>query len=384
MSSPAVASLGYLKSNCTDEELFLSFEKMISGSQFPSNVITDVNPFLYMPSNLPDGIWFFICSEEIKDNKVGFWKTKGNACEIFSNSVITGLRTTLEFYEGQAPHGCKTDWVMHKHRILQREPCEGSKAKEANFLCRVFLGGEQSQNHEMEQKLASSGIQSENYVHPAKSVAAESSIGQSSTSKPQVIEDDSTSRLALAERFPEPWLENLPEVDYLSGGDYMELLDLDNPASPSSSSENSSCVTMSSDGCFDALALLQDLECGDSQKDVDLKFAVSSSLRPEEGVMFPPTSGSLVTGGRNMLAPEEILNTDCFIPKSAACGQVIDNSFNRAIKNPKTNFGNEGPSSNSRNVTASLNSHIEAPDGENRAAVDRKKNFMKYLCFMAF
>lgn len=76
-----------------------------------------------------DGIWFFICSEEIKDTKLGFWKNKGNACEIFSNSVITGSRTTLEFYEGQAPYGCKTDWVMHKYSILQREPCEGSKAK---------------------------------------------------------------------------------------------------------------------------------------------------------------------------------------------------------------------------------------------------------------
>lgn len=93
----------------------------------------------------------------------------------------------------------------------------------------------------------------------------------------------------MAERFPEPWQENLPEVGYLSEGDYMELLDLDNPASPSSSSENSSCVTMSSGECFDSLALLQDL--GDSQKDVGLKFAVSSSLRPEEGIVFPPSSG---------------------------------------------------------------------------------------------
>ncbi|KAG2663895.1 hypothetical protein I3843_16G055600 [Carya illinoinensis] len=381
MSSPAVASLGDLKSNCTVEELFLSFEKMISGSQFPSNVLPDVNPFLYRPSNLPVGFWLFFCSEEIND-KLGFWKTKEHACEIFSNSIITGLRTTLEFYEGQAPHGCKTDWLMHKYRILQREPCEGSEAKEASFLCRVFLGGEQSPNHEMEQKLASTGIQSENYVHPAKSVAAESSIGQSSTNKPQVVEDDSTSRLALAERFPEPWQENLPEVGYLSEGDYMELLDLDNPASPSSSSENSSCVTMSSGECFDSLALLQDL--GDSQKDVGLKFAVSSSLRPEEGIVFPPSSGSLVTGGRNMLAPEEILNTDCFSPESAARNQVIDNIFNYTRKNQKTNFGNEGPSSNSRDVAASLNCNIEAPEGENRAAVDRKRNFMKYLCFMAF
>lgn len=64
MCPPAVASLGDLKSNCTDEELFLSFEKMISGSQFPSNVITYVNPFLYMPSYLP-GKWYVLLDHHI-------------------------------------------------------------------------------------------------------------------------------------------------------------------------------------------------------------------------------------------------------------------------------------------------------------------------------
>lgn len=58
--------------------------------------------------------------------------------------------------------------------------------QEASFLCRVSLDGEQSQNHGRQQKLVSTGIQIENRVHPSKSVATEISIGQSSTSKPQV------------------------------------------------------------------------------------------------------------------------------------------------------------------------------------------------------
>lgn len=76
-----------------------------------------------------------------------------------------------------------------------------------------------------------------------------------------------------------------------------------------------------------------------------------------------------------MLAPEEILNNNCFIPESAD-----NNIFKSARKNQKTNFGNEGPS-NSRDVTASLRRRIEYPDGENMAAVDRKK---KLKCFMPF
>ncbi|KAK1575106.1 hypothetical protein Q3G72_002666 [Acer saccharum] len=44
----------------------------------------------------------------------------------------------------------------------------------------------------------------------------------------------------------------MPDSDYISRGDFLELLHLlDEPASPSSSSETSSCVTMSSDDFFD-------------------------------------------------------------------------------------------------------------------------------------
>lgn len=85
-----------------------------------------------------------------------------------------------------------------------------------------------------------------------------------------------------------------------------------------------------------------------------------------------------------MSPPEKILKTDSSIRKSAARRQVLDNGIlkdNNRNKKPK--FRNEGPSS-SRKVSASFNTHIASPEGENTSADERKKKFKKYLCFLPF
>ncbi|KAK3043091.1 hypothetical protein RJ639_001206 [Escallonia herrerae] len=114
----------------TEEELFKSLRKIIDGSPLPGNVITDVNPYQYKPSHLPEGK---------KDSENGFWKVKGKACEIFTNSTITGWRTTLEFYEGQAPHGPRIDWLIQEYGITYKGVGNNSKPK--GFWGWWVLGG---------------------------------------------------------------------------------------------------------------------------------------------------------------------------------------------------------------------------------------------------
>ena len=62
--------------------------------------------------------------------------------------------------------------------------------QETNLLCGVFHDGGQSQNHEKQLKLGSTNTASENHVHTTQSVVpnANNSIGQSSTSQPQVCQ----------------------------------------------------------------------------------------------------------------------------------------------------------------------------------------------------
>lgn len=48
----------------------------------------------------------------------GFWKATGRDKPICTKvQQLIGMRKTLVFYEGRAPHGNKTDWIMHEFRL---------------------------------------------------------------------------------------------------------------------------------------------------------------------------------------------------------------------------------------------------------------------------
>ncbi|XP_009782234.1 NAC domain-containing protein 21/22-like [Nicotiana sylvestris] len=68
----------------------------------------------------------------------GYWKATGKDRAIMrKGSCLVGMRKTLVFYQGRAPKGRKTDWVMHEFR-LETTPPHISSIKEDWVLCRVF------------------------------------------------------------------------------------------------------------------------------------------------------------------------------------------------------------------------------------------------------
>ncbi|KAL2331127.1 hypothetical protein Fmac_018708 [Flemingia macrophylla] len=69
----------------------------------------------------------------------GYWKATGKDRPILRKGTLVGMRKTLVFYQGRAPKGRKTEWVMHEFRIEgPHGPPKFSSSKEDWVLCRVF------------------------------------------------------------------------------------------------------------------------------------------------------------------------------------------------------------------------------------------------------
>jgi hypothetical protein len=74
----------------------------------------------------PQNDWYFFSHKDKKyptgtrtnrATAAGFWKATGRDKIIYSGFKRIGLRKTLVFYRGRAPHGQKSDWIMHEYRL---------------------------------------------------------------------------------------------------------------------------------------------------------------------------------------------------------------------------------------------------------------------------
>ncbi|KAK8696229.1 hypothetical protein V6N13_001365 [Hibiscus sabdariffa] len=323
------ASIGF---TCTMEELFIGLEKFTNGSPLPSNVINDVDPYKYEPQNLPDDFWFLSSSKGNTDTEHGLWKISEEALEVFSNSDFVGWRTTLEYYSGQVPYERKTNWVMQVFSTTQKRPSD-AYAKKALLKLKDLQAYSLTRFNEVQQNVSGVRIDAENLLPEPPVLDANCSTRIGSSSNPQVNKHDEKEVPRVAERLPAPenQEQNIAEMDFFSGakndffseGDFLELNDLDNPAS-SSRSYNSSAMSFSSDEYFDSMAFLQELdqdqvlEHNDTGKNLD----VSASNIPDEVVIVPaPLAGSLVSIEGSDSDSDELFKTTSFAPNSASGGE---------------------------------------------------------------
>ncbi|KAI7751475.1 hypothetical protein M8C21_019910 [Ambrosia artemisiifolia] len=238
----------------TNEVIFMSLFNFKRGKPLPENVTSDVNPYQYRPSDLPADLWY-LWSGVQKDAECGFWQETEEPRETFSNSIIVGIKTTLQFYEGRPSHSRKTDWLMQRYTITEK--CD-KDTKDPRALCRVFLAN---------------------------------TDGKISIN----LEPQAVSLSELVGRPPHPVFEQSSEMDCILRRDYLELNDLIDPGSRTSSSvsTNSSCLTMTSDEYFDSVALLQEIE--NDTKGSSVRFNLSAPLKSTEVFIHPATSVSLIT-----------------------------------------------------------------------------------------
>ncbi|XP_039133171.1 protein BEARSKIN2 [Dioscorea cayenensis subsp. rotundata] len=168
----------------TDEELLLYYlKKKIAYEKFDLEVIRDVDLNKMEPWDLqercrigstPQNEWYFFSHKDRKyptgsrtnrATTAGFWKATGRDKCIRTTYKKIGMRKTLVFYRGRAPHGQKTDWIMHEYRLEDSDDPQNIISSEDGWVvCRVFkkkcffkIGSQGIESHTQESHMNTKG-----------------------------------------------------------------------------------------------------------------------------------------------------------------------------------------------------------------------------------
>ncbi|XP_073525513.1 LOW QUALITY PROTEIN: uncharacterized protein [Phyllobates terribilis] len=142
----------------TDEELVNYYlDRKITGRKIELEIIPEVDLYKCEPWDYPDKSylpskdmeWYFFSPRDRKypngsrtnrATEAGYWKATGKDRSIKSEKIrAVGMKKTLVYYKGRAPHGVRTSWIMHEYRLLQSTSSEtASSLMDSYALCRVF------------------------------------------------------------------------------------------------------------------------------------------------------------------------------------------------------------------------------------------------------
>ncbi|XP_037478644.1 protein CUP-SHAPED COTYLEDON 1-like [Triticum dicoccoides] len=136
----------------SDQELVCHYlYKKVTNERASQGTLVEVDLHAREPWELPDvakltaSEWYFFSFRDRKyatgsrtnrATKTGYWKATGKDREVRSPATraVVGMRKTLVFYQGRAPNGSKTSWVMHELRLDSPH----LPPREDWVLCRVF------------------------------------------------------------------------------------------------------------------------------------------------------------------------------------------------------------------------------------------------------
>ncbi|KAI3804505.1 hypothetical protein L1987_26100 [Smallanthus sonchifolius] len=151
----------------TEEELLHYYlRKKVAYEKIDLDVIRDIDLNKLEPWDIkekcrigstPQNDWYFFSHKDKKyptgtrtnrATAAGFWKATGRDKVIYSSLRRIGMRKTLVFYKGRAPHGQKSDWIMHEYRLDDNTITSQDYGSRSNLcdstqedgwvVCRVF------------------------------------------------------------------------------------------------------------------------------------------------------------------------------------------------------------------------------------------------------
>ncbi|XP_011022123.1 PREDICTED: NAC domain-containing protein 21/22 [Populus euphratica] len=137
-----------------DEELVCDYLMNKASQYCDSLLMIEVDLNKCEPWDIPEAArvggkeWYFYSQRDrkyatgLRTNRAtasGYWKATGKDRHVLRKGTLVGMRKTLVFYQGRAPKGKRTDWVMHEFRLEgPLGPPKISSDKEDWVLCRVF------------------------------------------------------------------------------------------------------------------------------------------------------------------------------------------------------------------------------------------------------
>ncbi|GAA0184129.1 hypothetical protein LIER_31425 [Lithospermum erythrorhizon] len=139
----------------TEEELLDFYLKnTVISKKLRYDIIGFINIYRHEPSELPglakigEREWYFFVQMNRKHGlggrpnrttERGYWKATGSDRKIFGLSEpkrVIGFKKTLVFYNGRAPRGSRTDWIMNEYRLPDKISSQGS-LKDV-VLCKIY------------------------------------------------------------------------------------------------------------------------------------------------------------------------------------------------------------------------------------------------------
>ncbi|KAF0902173.1 hypothetical protein E2562_014421 [Oryza meyeriana var. granulata] len=231
----------------TEEELLEFYLKqVVQGRKLKFDIIPTVQLYRHDPRELPglarisEREWYFFVPRDRKQaaggcggrpsrtTERGFWKATGSDRAVRCASDpkrLIGLKKTLVYYEGRAPRGTKTDWVMNEYRLP--DAIAGDDPKEDMVLCKVYRKAvslkELEQRVAMEELARSSSTPSAS--HNTGSPVDSSSISSSDGMKKEVgLDEEAAAAAVAAHKQVRPATLSLPQLEVArqSGLEWMQ------------------------------------------------------------------------------------------------------------------------------------------------------------------